>query len=170
MPEAFSTEAIDQLSKRLKEPSWLTDLRCAAWAKHRELPWPHPSDDIWRRTDVSLLDPSKGFVPAAPTLQPSVSLTDARLAALTKPLGDEALAVRVNGSWLHEPRVPGLTIEDFSQALKRQADPLRQVLEADGMTPAEQKLSTLNIAFHHDDVLIQVPKDCLLYTSPSPRD
>ena len=154
----FDSTTIDQLATRFKEPAWLTDLRRAAWAKHRELPWPHASDDIWRRTDVSLLDPSKGFVPAEPTLQQSVPLTDARLAELTKPLGGEALAVRVNGSWLHEPCVPGLTIEDFSQALKRQADPLRQVLESDGMTPAEQKLSTLNGAFHHDDVLIQVPK------------
>src|SRR3989338_10041754 len=159
MSETFNTATIDALAKRFKEPAWLTELRRAALAKHTELPWPHASDDIWRRTDVSLLDPSKGFVPTEPTLQPSVLLTDARLAELTKPLGGEALAVRVNGSWLHEPRVPGLTIEDFSQALKRQADPLRQVLEADGMTPAEQKLSTLNGAFHHDDVLIQVPKE-----------
>lgn len=155
----FDTATIDQLAKRFKEPGWLTDLRRTALAKHAELPWPHPSDDVWRRTDVSLLDPLKGFVPAEPALQQSVPLTDERLAELTKPLGGEALTVRVNGSWLHEPRVPGLAIEDFSQALQRRPDPIQQVLEADGMTPAEQKLSTLNSAFHHDDVLIQVPKE-----------
>ena len=79
----FDSTTIDQLATRFKEPAWLTDLRRAAWAKHGELPWPHASDDIWRRTDVSLLDPSKGFVPAEPALQQSVPLTDERLAELT---------------------------------------------------------------------------------------
>src|SRR3989338_2869830 len=156
MTETWSEVTIDRLAKQLREPGWVTELRRTALARHRELTWPHPSDDVWRRTDVSLLDPSKGFVPAEPALHQAVPLTDEQLADLTKPMGGEALAVRVKGSWLHEPRVPGLTIEDFSQTIQRRPEPLRQVLEAEGMTPAEQKLSTLNAAFHHDDVLIQV--------------
>ena len=159
MPEAFSTTTIDELAKRLKEPSWLTGLRRAALAKHHELPGPHASDDIWRRTDVSLLDPMRGFAPAGPALHQTIPLTEAQVAGLTQSLGGEQLVVRANGSWLSEHSLPGLTIEDFSQAMQRRPDAIRQVLESDGMTPAEQKLTTLNTAFHHDDVLIQVPKD-----------
>ena len=65
MPD-FDTTTIDALGKRLHEPGWLTELRRAALRRHAELPWPHKSDDIWRRTDVSLLDPSGGFSPATP--------------------------------------------------------------------------------------------------------
>ena len=87
MTEAFSTTTIDQIAKRLGEPAWLTELRRQALTKHLELSWPHTSDDIWRRTDVSLLDPMRGFAPATPTLHERLPLSEAQLAALTKPLG-----------------------------------------------------------------------------------
>ena len=69
-------------------------------ARHAALPWPHKSDDIWRRTDVSLLDPARGFSPARPSLLQGIPLTESQFASLTKPLGQEQLVVRANGSWL----------------------------------------------------------------------
>ncbi|MBI4597124.1 MAG: Fe-S cluster assembly protein SufD [Candidatus Omnitrophica bacterium] len=143
----FDTAAIDQLAKALKEPPGITDLRRKALARHTELPWPHPSDDVWRRIDVSLLDPSQGFSPTPPSLLPSVQLTDAQLALFTKPLGDEQLLARINGHWLREPVVPGIAVsERIPQA----------VLEASGLTEAEEKLASLNTAFHDDDVSLEV--------------
>ncbi len=158
MPEAFTTSTIERLAKHLQEPSWLADLRRASWARHQALPWPHASDDIWRRTDVSLLDPSRGFSMAAPGLLQSVPLPDAQARALTQPLGGEHLFVRVNGSWAAKDGPSGLFIDELGRAAIQRPDPIREAIEADGLTEAEQKLSSLNLAFHHDDVFLQVPR------------
>ena len=158
MSETFSSATIDQLGKRLSEPAWLTELRRKAWAAHANLPWPHPSDDIWRRTDVSLLNPLKEFSPATPSLLQSVRLTEPQLRDLTQPLGDEQLVVRANGQWLTPPPEPAgsLAVEELTQAARTHPEPLRRILESDGLTEAEQKLSSLNAAFHHDDLYVQV--------------
>jgi len=159
MAGVLGAATIDELARQFKEPSWLTALRRGALARHTELPWPHPSDDIWRRTDVSQLDPMRGFAPVEPALQQAIPLSDAQFAALTQPLGDEQLMVRANGSWFSDQPIDGLRIEDFSQALPLRGESIRHILEANGMTPAEEKLTSLNTAFHHDDVLIEVPSD-----------
>ncbi|MBI3087942.1 MAG: hypothetical protein HYY91_03550 [Candidatus Omnitrophica bacterium] len=57
--EMLSETTIEQLSRRFSEPAWLSQLRASAWQRHAELPWPHPSDEIWRRTDVSMFDPGR---------------------------------------------------------------------------------------------------------------
>jgi len=158
MSETFTIATIEQLAKRLREPTWLTELRRSALAKHAKLPWPHVSDDVWRRTDVSLLDPLRGFSPSVPSLLQAIPVSETQLAGLTKPLGDEELFVRANGVWLTHERPPsGLVVEELSQAAHGRPDPIRQAIEADGLTDAEQKLSSLNTAFHHDDLFLQVP-------------
>jgi len=161
----FNATTIDQLAKQLHEPAWLTELRRRALTTHTTLPWPHPSDDIWRRLDTTLLDPSNGFTPIQPALIQHLALTDAQLAGWTQPLGGEQLFVRVNGSWLTEEQPQGIRIEDGIQAARQDPDPIRQALEADGLTDAEQKLSSLNLAFHHDDVAIHVPAG---FSGPQP--
>ncbi len=150
---------IDQIAKQLKEPDWLTDLRRRSLARHTELPWPHPSDDIWRRIDVSQLDPARGFTPVEPALLDKVRLSERQLAAWTQPLADEQLVVRVNGSWLTQDMPRNLMVEDGIDAARRHPEPIRQAIEADGLTDAEQKLSSLNLAFHHDDVAVTIPAD-----------
>ena len=149
---------IDQLAKRLREPAWLTELRRIALATHASLPWPHSSDDIWRRTDVSLLDPLKEFSPVQPGLLESVRMTELQLGELTRPLGDEQLIVRANGAWLTPPTdASGIIVNELTQAATQHPEPLRRLLESDGLTAAEQKLATLNAAFHHDDLYVRVP-------------
>ena len=155
--EAFNSTTIDQLAKQSKEPAWLTDLRRQALAKHAELPWPHPSDDVWRRTDVALLDPMRGFSPVDAPLLQTIPLGESHFASLTQPLGDEQLFVRANGSWVTDARAQGITVEDLTQAVRTSPEPIRRILEADGMSEAEQKLTSLNAAFHHDDLVVQVP-------------
>ena len=159
---AFSPATIDQLAKQFHEPAWLTASRRKAWAHHTELPWPHPSDDVWRRTDVSLLDPSKGFSPAQPTLLHAVHIDESHLHALTRPLGDEQLIVRINGQWLEAPAPQGCTVQDLSQVAGSQAQLIQQMMESDGLSEAEQKLASLNTAFHHDDLAIHVPANVVV--------
>ena len=157
MPEMLSLTTIDQLAKRLKEPAWLTELRRAAFKQHGELPWPHPSDEIWRRTDVTLLDPMQGFALAdRPGLLQSFRLSDAQAAQFTRPMGDEHLLVRANGTWLSQQAPPGVFVADVARAAQERGKLLKQAIEADGLTPQEQKLTSLNVAFHHDDCFLDV--------------
>jgi Fe-S cluster assembly protein SufD len=157
MAETFSASTIERLAKQLREPAWVTDLRRRSLDAHARLPWPHASDDIWRRTDVSLLDPSRGFAPAQDGLLQGVALSDAQLQALTRPLGGESLFVRVNGAWAQEPAPSGFSIEELPRAAGATPEPLRRAIEEDGLTDAEQKLAALNLAFHHDDLVVRIP-------------
>ncbi len=152
---AMASNLIDELGRRAGEPAWLTGLRRAAWERHAALPWPHASDDVWRRTDATLLDPAQGFAPAQPSSRADVPHAARGVVA---PLGDEELLVRVNGAWAARPSgAGGLVVEELTQAAQRQPDPIRQAIEADGLTPAEQKLASLNLAFHQDDLVVRVP-------------
>lgn len=136
----------------------MTELRRHALARHVALPWPHASDDIWRRTDVSWLDPARGgFALAQSSLLQGLHLAEAQFADLTQPLGEEQLLVRVNGTWLHDVQPQGLVIDDLTHAAHAQPDPIRHAIEANGLTDAEEKLSSLNVAFHQDDLFVEVP-------------
>ena len=101
--EMFNSTTIEQIAKQFKEPRWMTELRHQALGTYARLPWPHASDDVWRRTDASLLDPTRDFSLAKPTLLQSICLTESEAARITQPLGDEQLIVRANGAWLIPP-------------------------------------------------------------------
>lgn len=137
----------------------MTELRRQAWSAHAALPWPHPSDDIWRRTDASLLDPTQGFslAASAPQREPALPPAGGPLASLAKPVAGELLFVRSNGSWLARADARGVAVEELTQAAGARPDSIRSAIEADGLTKAEQKLASLNAAFHHDDLVVQVP-------------
>lgn len=150
---------IEQLSQRFKEPVWLGQLRQAAWQRHGQLPWPHPSDEIWRRTDVSCFDPSRpAVIPEAPPLLQAVSLKDAQTASLVQPLGSESLLVWADGSWVTQDVPSKVTVSDLPTAARQRPELIRPILEADGLTQEEQKLTTLNAAFHHDALVLQIPE------------
>ena len=144
----------------------MTDLRSAALRQHGELPWPHASDDIWRRTDVSLLDPQNGFTIAdGPGLLQSVKLTDRELAHYTNPLADEHLLVRADGAWVQQKVPAGIIVEELAKASGERAERIKPLLESQDLTPAERKLTSLNAAFHGDAFIIEIPAG---FTSQTP--
>ena len=77
--------------------------------------------------------------------------------ARIQPLGAEHLVVRINGEWASRQVPPGVMATDLASALRDRGEVIRQVIEADGLTPSEQKLTSLNLAFHHDAVFIEIP-------------
>lgn len=52
----LTSETLDQLQG---EPRWLRERRQSAFATYEKLPAPSKTDEEWRRTDVSRLDPSE---------------------------------------------------------------------------------------------------------------
>lgn len=150
-------DTLERLSRQLKEPEWLAESRRRAWDAHAALPWPHPSDEVWRRTDVSLLDPARGFSPREPQRRQAVSTTDEAIQRLIRPLGQERVLARCDGAWLTPPTLPGVWVAELAEAARERAEGVRRIVEADGLTDAERKLETLNEAFHHDGVFLRVP-------------
>src|SRR5690606_2337849 len=49
----FSEETVRALSAARGEPEWMLELRLAAWRTFEELPWPKPTDEAWRRTQLT---------------------------------------------------------------------------------------------------------------------
>jgi Fe-S cluster assembly protein SufD len=153
----LNTTTIDHLAERLNEPTWLTQLRRSALQQHAQLPWPSSSDEIWRRTDVSLLNPMQDFALGDDReVLSRIALSEAQLAHYTAPLAGEDLLLRANGSWVTQDVPAGVSIEDLSHAAPDHAARIRAAIEADGLTVPEQKLTSLNTAFHHDDLFLQI--------------
>lgn len=165
MVEELDAPALSALGLRLKEPPWVVALRREAFERYQQLPWPHASDDIWRRTDVSLLDPMRGFTLGASGLLQQIPLTQMQADSLIQPLGHELFFIRANGAWLTEPPASGskerlrhVTISEFSEVAQQRPEIIRSAIEANGLTSPEQKLTSLNLAFHQDDLVVEIPE------------
>jgi Fe-S cluster assembly protein SufD len=52
----FSKNAIEELSRSKKEPSWVLAKRLEAWHLYEETPLPAPNDELWRRTSLKDLN------------------------------------------------------------------------------------------------------------------
>lgn len=107
---------------------------------------------------MSVFDPSRpsALGPEA-SLAQGVQVSDRQLTDLLHPAGGEALVARLDGTWLSQQLPPGVAILELARAAQERAEIIRPILEADGLTPEEQKLTSLNAAFHHDALLIQIP-------------
>ncbi len=107
---------------------------------------------------MSVFDPSRPSVlgPEASLVQ-GVQVSDRQLADLLHPAGGEVLVARLDGTWLSQQLPPGVAILELARAAQEHAEVVRAILDADGLTPQEQKLTSLNAAFHHDALLIQIP-------------
>lgn len=51
----FTREAVEALSAKYSEPTWMRDFRLAAWEAYQNMPMPTTNDEAWRRTDLRRL-------------------------------------------------------------------------------------------------------------------
>jgi Fe-S cluster assembly protein SufD len=89
----FTLERLEEISSIQAEPDWLRARRRTALAAFERLPMPSRTDEEWRRTDVTKLDPaafskfehSNGFKPAETSLPDGVILEPLATAAERHP-------------------------------------------------------------------------------------
>jgi Fe-S cluster assembly protein SufD len=62
----FRRESFDVFLQSRDEPSWLRDMRTAAWKRFESLPLPSQRDEEWMRTDIRLFHLDKFGFPAEP--------------------------------------------------------------------------------------------------------
>ena len=154
---ALDRDTVAAISRTAKEPAWLVNLREEAWAQHEQLPWPTSSDEIWRRTNVSLINPHEGFTLAnGPGLLQRVSLREEQLAAATQPLADERVLVHADGSWVSGDAPPGVRLSDLSSLTDAQSARIRQAIAANGLSPEERKFTSMTTALHRHGVVLEI--------------
>src|SRR4051812_49589714 len=107
----FSQVAFDAFLAARDEPSWLVEMRRAAWRRFLELPMPSVREEEWMRTDIRLfkldrfnLPEADGDHAAADVPQPHAMLAagvelGGRGAAPTTPVAAGADAPRYEEQW-----------------------------------------------------------------------
>ena len=156
---AFNDSLINKISKRYSEPAALLDGRLNAFKRHNALEWPDKSDLIWKHVDVSLLDPLQGYdLYDDNAIMQSFSLSDADSMRFLNPIEGESLVLLANNSLVKQELASGILAKGISGASVENPGFFGQFLDAGHLSEAEQKLVSLNEAFHDDGIFLSVPE------------
>ncbi len=155
---------VEGLSRFKREPTWLRDLRLAAFETFEAIPLPTLQDEEWRRTDIRGLR-LESVVPFAPPSPPVASADD--LPAELRPEVADAdllggLLVQQDGSNVYTRLATSLAEQgvifcDLETAVREHGDLVQQYL-GQGVPAASSKFSALNAAFWSGGVFLYVPR------------
>jgi Fe-S cluster assembly protein SufD len=160
----FDARAAAALGERNGDPPWLVERRLQALARFEALPWPDPSLEEWRYTelrgfDLGAFDPLPPARPAAPTLD---EVPEEVLEALGE-VGERAgLAVQLDADVVHQTLDPalaaaGVAFTTPSRAAAADPDLVEGVLGRAGASPSEEKFASLAGAFFSGGTFVRVP-------------
>lgn len=129
-PAGFTRRAVETLSEHMGDPRWMRDLRLESFDVYARLPMPGPSDEEWRRTDLSAL-PWEAF---------DVD---------SEPVGGPASL----------PDLPaGVVFCDLRTAVARHPDLVREHFMRTVVRPDESKLRALHAALWNTGTFLYVPE------------
>jgi Fe-S cluster assembly protein SufD len=161
----FDAAAATALGERNGDPGWLIDRRLEALARFEALPWPDPSVEEWRYTELkgfSLdgFDPLPSNHTQAPTLD---DVPDEVLAAIGD-VGERAgFAVQLDADVVHQTLDPalaakGVVFGTIGGVAAEYPQPVRDALGHAGVSPPEEKFATLTTAFSSGGTYLYVPR------------
>ncbi len=162
---ALTPESMHALGARTGEPEWLTVRRLDALATFEGLPWPDPSSEEWRYTDLTEFH--LGEFHLAEKQHPRAETLDGVPAEVQVALGDvgerAALAVLVDGQLVHaslDPAVAarGVVFTDLATAAREHEDLVRKYVGKLGTPASEAKLTTLGAAIAGGGMFLHVPR------------
>ncbi|GBD10378.1 FeS cluster assembly protein SufD [bacterium HR23] len=156
----LTEEAVRRLSARWGEPGWALHARLDAFHAYQQTPFPPPSHEWWRRTDVASL-PYEAFQPDgdAPRRR---TLGTAR--TLLRPGKEyDALLVQAEGHTLRHLLSPaveraGVVVMPLEEAL-RQRPSLVQTYLGKAIAPTENRFTAMASAFRNGGVFIYLPRN-----------
>ncbi len=163
--KSFSWETVSALSRSLKEPDWMRNLRQHAWEVFEATPWPTKKDEDWKRTDLSGLK-IEDFIPFVQGSSP-VSTPEALPSNLRVSLSEMGevggLILQQNSTLLYktlreEFRSQGVIFTDIPTALQEHPQLVRDYLQA-GLQPEEGKFQAFLRAFQSGGSFLYVPKN-----------
>ncbi|TAN31900.1 Fe-S cluster assembly protein SufD [bacterium] len=147
----FNAKTVEEIASIHEEPDWLRDRRRTALETFERLPAPSRTDEEWRRTDISHLDPSafsqfehrNGAAPAEPLRDVAGSLTQR---------GSQHEAVRLDPGLASA----GVIFEPLSVAAKRHPELIEPLLFT--LTRADRdRFAALHAAFFSGGAFLYVP-------------
>ncbi len=156
----LTRSAVTALSERHAEPSWMREFRLAALEAYERLPMPSPTDEEWRRTDLSGLKldaltpfvaPRSGALPAR--LQQALDAAEARGGLV---LQRDSATVRAD----LDPQLQrkGVIFTDLNTALREHPELVRAYFMQQCVRPDETKFRALHAAFWSGGTFLYVPK------------
>ena len=161
----FDAAAAKALGERGGDPDWLIERRIEALSRFEALPWPDQSVEAWKYTDIRGLDlgafdPVPASHPEAKTLD---DIPDEIQAAIGE-VGDRAgFAVQIDADVVHltiDPSLAakGVVFDTVGRTAAAYPDPTRDAMGYVGVSPSEEKFSTLSTAFMGGGTYLFVPR------------
>ncbi|HWC14678.1 MAG TPA: Fe-S cluster assembly protein SufD [Actinomycetota bacterium] len=130
MTQTLTREAVEDLSRALKEPGWLAERRLHAFDVYEKLEMPDPKGEEWRYVDVRRFDLDRFAAPVPPAFP---------LAA------DPELTAK------------GVIFSDFRHAAAEHPELLKEHFFTE-VSVEEHRLTALHAAFHSDDIFVYIPR------------
>ncbi|MEO8494380.1 MAG: SufD family Fe-S cluster assembly protein, partial [Planctomycetota bacterium] len=155
---SFTQDGFEALASTRDEPSWLTDLRNAAWRKYTELSWPARNDEEWIRTDIrqfkldrySLpLESSKPETSATALLREGIELGGGYTS-----LDSHKVRSFVSDKWTKK----GVVFGSFDDVVRSHGDLIQPYLLRRAVNPNYDKFAALHAAFMTGGAILYVPR------------
>lgn len=144
----FSREAVEEISARLNEPSWLRERRLEALATFDRLPIPTRADEEYRRTDLRRLRLEE-FAPG----DGGTGVPAAVQAVLGDKGEDGGVLAFNNGTLVHSSvQADGVVLCSLEEAVRTHPELVRTHFGAD-----DDKWSAMNSAFWTGGTFVYVP-------------
>lgn len=161
----FSQEAVAELSWLKDEPEWMREQRLEAWRVYEDTPRPTPTDEGWRRTDLSGLQ-MDSFIPYAPadTGIASAAQLPAELQRSVGAVGQRAgLLVQHNSQGAFRELGPelerrGVILSSLDEAVRQHPDLVREYFMTRAATPACSKFEALVAALGTGGAFLYLPQ------------
>lgn len=156
-PAGFSQETFDAFLAGRDEPSWLSDLRTAAWNRFCELDMPTGRDEEWMRTDIRLFKLDR-YSPASELAEietPQALLAEGvELGGQCSSVDSISASSHLSDKWAEK----GVVFGSFDKVIAEHGDLLRPYLERKLVDPLYDKFSALNAALWSAGSVLFVPK------------
>ena len=169
LANTIAKERVADLALRNGEPSWLQDLRNAAWEIYFQSPMPTTRDDDWRKTEIDNLDLST-FITVDPLKTkaekaPSIELLNSALAKIGEPAGvfvDDYASQTQYTTVNSELAKQGVIFLPLSEAIEKHPELVKKIFENGKPLTTDDKFTLMNKALFNSGLLLYVPKNVVV--------
>jgi Fe-S cluster assembly protein SufD len=157
----FTVDAFNAFLAARDEPSWLAEMRRAAWQRFCELPMPSAHDEEWMRTDIRLFkldrfglpDQNAVSLPSSSDLPHALLAVGVNLGGHDAALNSQAVAGELAAKWAKV----GVLFGSLDRLVAEHGDLLRPYFERRVVDPNKDKFSALQAACWCGGTLLYVP-------------
>ncbi len=160
----FNQDTFTTFLTSRQEPTWVTEMRQAAWDRFSELGWPTRREEEWMRTSISKFKLNDYVLPLASETAPQDTLPTALLADNVT-LGGRMVSLdscSLQSELAEEYKAKGVLFGSLDKMLAEHGERLRPYLEKQVVDPNHDKFSALSGACWTGGTLLFVPKNVYL--------